>query len=959
MSSPFDGSRGPWSEAPRPAPVRKLRGGTGRRRALLLPLALLAVVAIGPALVRLHADVLWYREVGFERVLGTELATRAALFLLVAALAFGMLWGNARAALRGRAPRPILLPGIDGAAHDVSGFVSRVALWVSAAAAVLCGLAVTGGWLTALRALYGTAFGAVDPVFGRDIGYYVFTLPLLAGTLSLLTTLLFFSLVLAAACYWLQGELARTPAGGLRTARRSGRHLAALGALLFVLVAAGIWLVQLPELLQSTTGPLVGASFTDLHARRPGLHVVAVAALAAACYLLVAAWRDRAVRGALHAVAGFLAVSLVARGLVPAAVQRLVVEPTELTRETPSLRHHIELTRRAWGLERVEERELSGVARIGLEDVRRNRATVENVRLWDVEPLLQTFGQLQEIRTYYDFVSVDDDRYWIDGRYRQVLLSPRELNPASLPTRTFINEHLTFTHGMGLTLAPVNQATVEGLPVLFLRDLPPRSTVDLRVTQPQIYFGELSGSFVFTGTRQREFDYPAGDENVFTSYRGRAGVPVGGPLRRALLAAYLGSGKVLLSGDITSESRVLWHRTVSARAARALPFLRFDADPYLVVRGNGELVWILDAYTGSDRYPYAVRLADGTSYLRNSVKVTVDAYHGSVAAYLADPADPVVRTLARAFPGTLRPLAEMPADLRAHLRYPGELYRTQMGLYTIYHMDDPQELYNREDQWQVPAMQEGDRETPFMRRIIMRLPQEAREEYIFMTPFTPRGKDNLTAWVVARSDGEHYGKLVEYRFPRQSLVFGPRQVLNRINQDTEVSRQLSLWDQRGSTVIRGELMVIPIAEALVYVQPIYLRAEGGRIPELKRVVVAYENQVVMEETLEEGLRRIFEGGAGVAPPEGAEGAEGAPVAPLAAAGPAAPEEVVPPASTAPAGSAADADLARRARDHYDRALAAQRAGDWARYGEEIRLLGEVLRRMVPAASDAGASRTPR
>jgi uncharacterized membrane protein (UPF0182 family) len=605
------------------------------------------------------------------------------------------------------------------------------------------------------------------------------------------------------------------------------------------------------------------------------------------------------------------------------------------------------MTRRAWGLDAVESRELSGAATITMADVEANATTIENVRLWDVDPLLQTFGQLQEIRTYYDFVSVDDDRYWIDGTYRQVLLSPRELNPASLPTRTFINEHLTFTHGMGLTLAPVNEATAEGLPVLFIRDLPPRTTVDLDVTRPQIYFGELTDSHVFVDTRQREFDYPAGDENVFTAYAGTAGVPLGGPLRRALFAVWSGSSKVLLSGDLQATSRVLYHRNVAQRAKKALPFLRFDEDPYLVIREDGGLTWILDAYTSTTRYPYAARLADRTSYLRNSVKVTIDAYDGTVTAYVADPDDPIARTLGRAFPGTLTPLAAMPPDVRAHVRYPGELYRTQMGLYTVYHMDDPAELYHREDQWQIPTMPQGGREVPFMRRIIMRLPRERGEEYIYMTPFTPRQKDNLTAWVVARSDGEDYGKLVEYRFPRQSLVFGPRQVVNRINQDTEISRQLSLWDQRGSEVIRGELMVIPIEEALVYVQPIFLRAQGGRIPEMKRVVVAYENQVVMEETLDEGLERIFGAGAAATDRPAAEGEDpGAAEAAAAgeAAGEAAEAATAPDRRPDPARPAAE--LARRARDHYQRALAAQRAGDWARYGEEIRRLGEVIEEMA-------------
>ncbi len=913
----------------RPTVMRTRR----RRNRLILPGVVILLVVVAPMLVRLYADLLWFGELGLTRVLSTELVTRAALFGVVALLAFGVLYANARIAQRRQVFGPIVVHGPDGAPRDVTALVWRATVPLTLVVAVMLGLAATSGWLTVLRALHGTPFGIADPIFRRDVSYYVFALPAVAAALDVLFGLVALAMLVAVGTYWLRGEVERT-ARGLRVEPAAGRHLSVLGAALFLLVAAGIWWVRLPGLLQSTIGPLTGASYSDLHALRPGLYVAAAAAVAGAALLVVFAWRGRAVRGAALAVVGFALVSLLVRGVVPAAVQRLVVEPTELTRETPSLRHHIELTRRAWGLDRVESRELSGAARITLADVRANATTIENVRLWDIEPLQQTFGQLQEIRTYYDFVSVDDDRYWIDGRYRQVLLSPRELNPASLPTRTFINEHLTFTHGMGLTLAPVNQATAEGLPVLFIRDLPPRSDVDLQVKRPQIYYGELTDTHVFVNTKQKEFDYPAGDENVFAAYRGRGGVRVGGPLRRSLLAAYFKSSKVLLSGDIGADSRVLYHRNVAARARKALPFLAFDPDPYLVIRSNGELVWMLDAYTSTDRFPYAARLANGISYMRNSVKVAIDAYDGTVVAYVADAEDPIARTYRRAFPGILRDIAAMPADLRAHVRYPSELYRIQMGLYAIYHMDDPEELYHREDQWQVPTMQQREGEVPFMRRIIMRLPHERREEYIYMTPFTPRQKDNLTAWVVARSDGEHYGKLAEYRFPRQSLVFGPRQIVNRINQDTEISRQLSLWDQRGSEVIRGELMVIPIQEALVYVQPIFLRAEGGRIPEMKRVVVAYENRAVMEETLEEGLVRIF----------GGEPQRPAPsqAAPSTAAPSAAPQQAAAATPTA----ATRAELAQRAKAHYDRALAAQRAGDWARYGEEIRQLGEVLDEMA-------------
>jgi uncharacterized membrane protein (UPF0182 family) len=381
---------------------------------------------------------------------------------------------------------------------------------------------------------------------------------------------------------------------------------------------------------------------------------------------------------------------------------------------------------------------------------------------------------------------------------------------------------------MGLTLAPVNQVTTEGLPVLFIKDLPPVSTGSLKVTRPQLYYGELEGDYAFVGTKQREFDHPAGDANVYSVYSGTGGVAVGNVVRRLMLAARFGSSEVLFSQDITNESRVLFHRNITERAALALPFLRFDRDPYLVVAANGTLVWILDGYTSTDRYPYSQRLADGTSYMRNAVKVVIDAYDGSIKAYVSTPSDPLIQTWAKIFPGIFIPLDRMPADLRAHLRYPDEIYRIQTALYATYHMEAPEDFYRREDQWQIPVVAESTGSVPFMRHIVMRLPEEKEAEFIYMVPFTPRGKDNLAAWMVARNDGDVYGKLMVYRLSRQSLVYGPQQIENRINQDTEISRQISLWDQRGSKVIRGDLLVIPIEKSLLYVQPLYLQAEGGR-----------------------------------------------------------------------------------------------------------------------------------
>ena len=947
---------------PRRLPSRSLHGASPsapptlmRSRARTLQIAIagsfLLLLIVLPSLVSFGASLLWMQEVGFQTVLIRELTTRLALMAGVGLAAYGFLRLNLRIA-RGR-HRPQLVPLDDvGLVHasprpTALGCVPTV---LPAAAAVLLALTASGGWLAVLKFVYGVPFEVRDALLGRDVGFYAFTLPVLAGTLALCEALTVLALLLVGLFYLSSGDIllgggvtmrGDVPVASppqLRVSRAAASHAAALAALYLVLTAVELWLVDVPGLLFSTTGPLVGASYADVHARLPGLHVAAVAALIAAGAVIVGIARRRAGWYVLLAVAAYAGVSLLARVAVPAAVQKLVVAPTELTREQPYLARHIAATRRAWGLDSVTTGDLRGEATLSMRDIRANAETIENVRLWDRGPLLQTFGQIQEIRTYYDFVSVDDDRYWIDGRYRQVLLSPRELNSASLPTRSFINEHLTFTHGMGLTLAPVNQVTSEGLPVLLVKDLPPVTTGTLRVTRPQIYFGELTASYAIVGTRQREFDYPSGDANIFAEYKGTGGVPISSLGRRMLLAWHFASLKILLSGDITGNSRVLYHRDIAGRAQKALPFLRFDSDPYLVLNDAGELVWLMDAYTTSDHYPYAHRLRDGTSYMRNSVKVVIDAYHGSVRAFVSDPSDPVVRTYARAFPGILRPMASMPPDLRSHVRYPEDLFGAQVALYTIYHMTEPEAFYHREDQWQLPTLEQGEAQSTFMRRIVMRLPDEDRAEFIFMSPFTPRGKDNLASWMVARNDGEHYGKLTVYRFPKQSLVFGPQQIVNRMNQDTEIARQISLWDQRGSEVIRGALMVIPIEESLIYVQPLYLRAEGGKIPELKRVIVAYQNRVVMEETLEAALSRLF-GGRPAPSAVAAADTTATPVANPGLRAPAVPE----PASS---------ELLARAREHYDRAIAAQRAGDWATYGAEIARLGEVLGQLGPAAPAA-------
>ena len=904
----------------------------GRRRVavwLLVGLGLL-IFFISP-LVGLLAEWPWFSALGYERVFATRLVASFTLGVLAGGVAFAFLYANLRFAQRGIVPNPVVMPAsAQTPAVDVTRLVRRLALPTALVFALFLALAVSTDWMPVLQFLHQTPFGVTDPVFGRDLAYYVFTLPIVTGVLAILTVLVTLSLLACGALYALRGDVVfyrRTV-----TIEPSARlHLALLIAAMFVLTALRIFFVRLPGTLYSTTGPLFGASFADLHGRLIGLRIAGVAAILGTVLVLAALRSKRPGRTALLAVASYFGVSLLGVVVYPAIVQKVVVAPNELSKETPQLRRHIDATRRAWGLDSVLVRDLSGEARLTERDIQANRPTIDNVRLWDRDPLLQTFGQLQEIRTYYDFVSVDDDRYVVDGRYRQVMLSPRELNSASLPTRTFINERLTFTHGMGLTLGPVNEVTEEGLPVLFIKDLPPASAVSLAVKRPEIYFGELTDNWVFANTGQQEFDYPSGDENIFGTYKGNGGVVVGGLLRRLVLAAYFRSLKVLLSSDITSASRAMYIRNIRQRAHTALPFLIFDADPYMVIDGGGRLRWILDAYTATTRYPYAQPLSNGINYMRNSVKVVIDAYDGSVTAYQADSADPLVRTFAKIFPGIFHPLDSMPADLRAHLRYPEDLFHVQTELYGTYHMAEPDIFYHREDQWQKPVLSiVPERPDPFLRHMVMRLPEEKQAEFILMVPFTPRGKDNLASWMVARNDGAHYGELVVYRFPKQSLVFGPTQIVNRINQDTEIARQIALWDQGGSQVIRGNLLVIPIEESLIYVMPLYLRAQGGRIPELKRVVVAYQNRVVMEETLDAGLAQLF-GGPGAATR--------------------APVRVSETRGAASAVSARAADLARRANESFRRAVEAQRVGDWARYGEELRRLEDVLRQLQAAVEE--------
>jgi len=606
--------------------------------------------------------------------------------------------------------------------------------------------------------------------------------------------------------------------------------------------------------------------------------------------------------------------SVVLAQMLPAGFQRVFVKPNELQLEKPYIERSIALTRQAYNLHRITVSSFPVEQSLTFKTLEANRATIDNIRLWDWQPLMDTYRQMQEIRTYYKFHDVDIDRYWLDGAYQAVMLSARELKSALLPAnaQTWVNRHVLFTHGNGVIMSPVTRKSAEGLPVFYLQNIPPVATGGPPIEQPRIYFGEETDTYVIVKGSTPEFDYPNGKDNVYATYEGTGGVAVGGLARRALFSWYFADLNILLSRYVTGDSRIMFRRNIKERVRTIAPFLRLDRDPYIVVSG-GRLFWMQDAYTTSSYFPYAQPLPNrDLNYIRNAVKVVIDAYDGTVDFYLADPADPIAATYQRIFPGLFKPLEAMPPDVQKHIRYPEDLFRIQAQVYRAYHMDTPEVFYNREDLWQFPRQPNGQSATMAPYYIVMRLPGEAQAEFFLMLPMVPSQRENMIAWLAARCDPPHYGNLIVYEFPKDKLVYGPFQIEARINQSTDISQQLSLWNQLGSRVIRGHLIVIPIENSILYVSPLYLRAETGQLPELKRVIAAYGERVVMEETLAEALAALFR--------------EPAPAS--------------PPLKTSSAG--AGTDRVREALDHYNRAIERLKSGDWTGFGAELDKLRSSL-----------------
>jgi uncharacterized membrane protein (UPF0182 family) len=912
------------------------------RIALLIAALFLLFVIVFPLFstgIGLIVDWWWFTRIGyrelFTTILGTEIGLgifAAAVFLLVTGLNLRVTRGISKHSRYLSVTQTMELPGIEKLPSVFRGIVWLGLIFF----AWVVGQWSATHWNSFLFAAHGVRIAQTDPVLGIPLSFYLFRLPFFFFLYHLALVVLVASVVTTAVSYFLEGGVWLSQQGwGI--GKNARRHLMVLGGIIFLLFA---WRARLGmyDLVYAPTGLVFGAGYTDIHVGWPVLWIQLVLCVVAAIAFFAGA-SSGDIRPAEYAVAGVIGAVILGGWIAPALVQSYVVAPNELAKELPYISRNISFTRQAYGLDKFDERNFPDIQDLTPASIKENAATMRNLRLWDHEPQLTTFQQLQEIRTYYDFANVFDDRYTINSELRQVSLSARELSASSLPDPNWVNQHLIYTHGYGLCLGGVNDSTPDGLPVLFIKNIPPTSSISLKVTRPEIYYGQLSNNYCFVKTGAKEFDYPSGEDNVYSVYRGAGGVPVRNLWRRLIFALHFSSTNILFSGYIQPSSRIMVYRQIQQRVAKLAPFLSFDSHPYMVITDDGSLQWIVDAYTISGQYPYSEPTNGMGNYVRNSVKITINAYNGEVHFYVSDPSDPLIQTYERIFPGVFEPLSKMPSDLRSHIRYPQDIFAIQAAKYAVYHMTDPSVFYSKEDLWRVATRMANGSSTPMSPYYaVMKLPDVGKtEEFILMVPFTPARKNNMIAWMAARCDGADYGKVLVFTFPKDKLIYGPEQIQSRVNQSPTISQQLTLWNQGGSRVTRGTLLVVPVQNAVMYVEPLYLASEGGSsIPELKRVIVAYSDHVVMEPTLGEALNAIFGGQAG-------EASTNAPTSPQA------PGALLPSALRS---------LIQQANQQFEQAQRDLRNGDWSGYGEQMQKLGETLKQM-PAKSVVESPAAPR
>lgn len=822
-----------------------------------------------------YTDWLWFSSLGHEAVLLRVVTAKIWLFLLGLLIFAGIAAPNLYATFRFDAA--MKSQGSQSLPTNMLEHAKRLLKWVTLGAAALAALFLAGRpaseWEMILRFLNGVSFNQADPIFQKDFSFYIFTLPALSFSRSWLVTLLVLIMVIVAGYYYISAML-RGERFSLTGKVRA--HLAVLGAALFVLIAAGHWLGRY-ELLFSPTGAVYGVGYTDDHITLPARALLTIIALISAG-LLVAAIYSKTNRLILYAIGLWVGLNLLAGSVAPGLVQRLIVEPSELARETTYLASNIKLTRQAYGLERLQSRSHPALGVLDPQVTAQNQGTIQNVRLWDEGPLLQIYNQIQFFRLYYDFAAIHTDRYRSDGQLRQVMLATRELAAEKLPAEAqrWVNRHLQFTHGYGVAMSPVAAVEADGRPTFMLQDVPPVGEIPLK--RPEIYYGLKSLDFLITRSRMQEFNYPGPDGPVYTHYEGKGGVRLSSFFRRLIYAWQFMDINILISGEIKPDSLIQYRRTVQERFSTVTPFLMRDREAYSVV-ADGRLFWIQDAYTVTDRYPYSTPFQRRFNYMRNSVKAVVDAYHGTLDYYVSDPSDPIIRTYEGVFTGLFKPMKELPDFLRQHIRYPLDLFGVQTEMLLQYHMEDPLVFYNKEDQWAIPVQTSfGKTQALKPYYIVARLPGEQKEEFLLIQPFTPNNRHNLVGWMAARNDGKAYGELVLFRFPTGRHVDGPNQVEARIDNDAVISEQFTLWGQVGSEVFRGILLVIPLGDHILYAEPVFLKPETLDFPELRRIILADSRQIAMHRTLDDAVRALVGHLPAVAP---VAEVDKKPVAPLA------------------------------------------------------------------------------
>jgi len=938
-------------------------------------------------------DLLWYRSVGYESVLWTRVGAIAALFLVGTVVALVVLLGNLAVARRlipsigpggpsagggfgdildrmGRAaasrggweagPRPIVIDR--DALPDMTPVATIVIVVLSVLVAIGVGGALAADWQTILLWIHRVPFSptgqpVTDPVFGKDISWFLFELPFYRVIQSVFNGLVLASLLVAGGRY-----LVGLPRTGFQLPTSIRVHLAVLGGLYLLSVAFGYQLDKY-ELVYSSRMPngMIGVSYTDANAQFAAYDILTALSAFAAAFLVGAAF-TRWVRPLILTVIIWFVASIVVGNIYPEIIQRFTVVPNQLAQESPYIANNIAMTRIAYGIGSWQTTDYTGDAPLTQAEIDADATTFQNARLWDYRPLGSTLDQLQTVRTYYTFNDVDTDRYIINGQIRQVMLSGRELDLALNDQATgWVNQRIIYTHGIGAVMVPVNEVGSDGQPDLFIKNLPPVSSGGApAITQPRIYFGEVDNGYVIVGAQQAEFDYPqggtngSGDVNVTTRWTGTTGISLGSTLNRLLFALRFGDLNLLISNQVTADSQILVHRTLADRLQMLAPFLQYDADPYLVVDGQGNLVYIQDAYTTTDRFPNAQPFDPTTlastnlspepiDYIRNSVKIVMNAYDGTMTFYVADQNDPLIRDWSAIFPDLFKPMSDLPADLAPHLRYPEELFNVQTRMYGQYHVTDPETFFSANDQWTVPTSSSNDQVLPSQAYyVVMRIPGEANPEFLLLQPMVPSNRPNMIAWVAARNDAPNYGQTRVFQFPADTTVQGPAQIEARIDQDPTISAQITLWNQSGSQVVRGNLIVVPVGDSLIYLQPVYLQSTSTKFPAFQRIVVATSTTVVWGSTLTDALNLLLQSG-GQGP------------LPSPTPGPGVTPSPGPGASATPAPSVAPGlpndipGLIAYANAHFEAAQAALRNGDFATYGQEMELVKEALAKLETLA----------